>query len=360
MGIALCMEIAPQNSGGQHGCEKSSTNWQQRHKRMAKFWDRLDRPPEKAGGPDLQDRQGQSRRQWVHGRRMGKVAELGEEMDMDLIQVHNAICDHVHVRERPRVSGAVSQLMLGVCDAAGDCAAETIPVVVGCLTDLAEKGIDPEDEESYYSDEEDLGEVDPVVAAKGLGQVGDVTILDTLWSRCVPEDLRSRYCKWRDVSRGVGSSDGVGVRDMLDALVQDGALSRRTSVRQANGKAQARPKSSEKCAFILNCVKQNACDSRKPRGFQLPQIEHLRHSVLLGGQQKLYMAKVDLSNCFWPMRLPTCLVGEFSVCGRGPVCVAVLAFWLEVFTPPMPKIGVQQCSENFGRVVTCAIFCLPV
>ena len=202
---------------------------------------------------------------------------------MDLIQVHNAICDHVHVRERPRVSGAVSQLMLGVCDAAGDCAAETIPVVVGCLTDPAEKGIDPEDEESYYSDEEDLGEVDPAVAAKGQGQVGDVTILDTLWSRCVPEDLRSRYQKWRDASRGVGSSDGVGVREMLDALVQDGALSRRTSVRQASGKAQARPKSSEKCAFILNCVKQNACDSRKPRGFQPPQIEHLRDSVLLGG-----------------------------------------------------------------------------
>ena len=33
---------------------------------------------------------------------MGKVGELGEELDMDLIQVHEAICDQVHVRERPR------------------------------------------------------------------------------------------------------------------------------------------------------------------------------------------------------------------------------------------------------------------
>ena len=187
-----------------------------------------------------------------------------------------------------RVSEAVSQLLLEVCDAAGDCAAETIPVVVGCLTELAQKGIDPEDEESYYSDEEDHGEVDPAVAAKGLGQVGNVPIQDTLWSRCVPGDLRSRYQKWRDISGGVGSSDGVGVREMLDALVRDGALSRRTSVREASGKAQVRPKSSEKCAFILNCVKQNACDSRKPRGFQQPQME-IRGTPFCWGGDRSYI-----------------------------------------------------------------------
>ena len=41
---------------------------------------------------------------------------------------------------------------------------------------------------------------------------------------------------------------------------------------RAIGKAHVRPKSSEKCAFMLNCVKQNTCDGRKLRGFQLPQI----------------------------------------------------------------------------------------
>ena len=101
---------------------------------------------------------------------------------------------------------------------------------------------------------------------------------------------------------------------MLDALVRHGALSKHASVREASGKAQVRLKSSEKCAFIVNCVKRNACDSRKPRGFQLPQIEQLRDSILVGGRQKLYMAKLDLSNCFWSVRLPRRWVGEFSVC----------------------------------------------
>ena len=160
--------------------------------------------------------------------------------------------------------------------------------------------------------------MDPAIAAKGLDQVGNVPIQDTLWSRCVPEDLRNRYRyryrKWRDVSGGVGSLDGVGVLEMLDALVREGAPSKHVSVRETGGKAQVRPKCSTKCVFILNCVKQNACDDRKPRGFRLPQIERLRDSILLGGRQKLYMAKLDMSNYFWSVHLPERWVGDLSVC----------------------------------------------
>ena len=111
MGIASCMETGPQSSGGRHGYQRSSGNWQPRHGRMATFRDRLDRPPEKGEGPNLQDRQGWSRRQWAHSCRMGKDAELGEELDMDLFRVHNAVCDQVQAKERSRVSEAVSQLL---------------------------------------------------------------------------------------------------------------------------------------------------------------------------------------------------------------------------------------------------------
>ena len=102
--------------------------------------------------------------------------ELGEKLDVDMIRLHEAVCDLVQAKERYRPSKAVSQLLLRVCDAAGDYAREAIPVVVSRLTELGEKGIEPEDEESYYNDEEDHGEVDPAIAAKGLGQVGSVPI----------------------------------------------------------------------------------------------------------------------------------------------------------------------------------------
>ena len=251
---------------------------------MATFWDRLDRPPAKGEGPDQHGRQGQSRRQWAHSCRMGKIAEMGDELDMDLVRVHDQVCDQVHEKERANMLEPVSHLMLGICNAARDGAKEVIPMVVGCLSALCEKGVDSKHEEGYYNDEEDDGEGDPAVAARGLGQVGNVPMQDTLWSRCVPEDLRSRYQKWRRETSGVGSSRGVGLREMLDALVRDGALSKHMNMHEASGKAEVRPKSSEKCAFILNCANHNACDGCKRRGFQLPQMEHLCDSILLGGR----------------------------------------------------------------------------
>ena len=128
---------------------------------------------------------------------MEKIKELGGELDIDLMHVHDKLYNQMHAKERAKMSEAVSPLVLRICDAAGMGTAETVLVVVGCLTELAEKGIDPEDEESYYSDEEDDGEVDPTVAARGLGQVGNVPIAESLWSRCVPGDLRDRYRRCR-------------------------------------------------------------------------------------------------------------------------------------------------------------------
>ena len=205
----------------------------------------------------------------------------------------------------------------------------------------------------YYNDEEDHGEVDPAVAARGLGQVGNVPITESLWSRCVPEDLRGRYQKWRQETHGVDVSDGVGVREMLDALVQDGALRKHENVPEDSGKTHVRPKSSEKCAFMLNCVKQNACDDCKPRGFQLPQIERLWDYVLLGGRQRLYMAKLDMSNWFWSLCLPRPWVGEFSVCvGDAQYVWQSLPFgWIY---SPLP------CQKLVYSVVRTSLWWLPV
>ena len=52
MDIASYMVTGPPSSRGQHGYEKSSAIWRQRHMRTAKFWVRLDRPPEKVEGPE--------------------------------------------------------------------------------------------------------------------------------------------------------------------------------------------------------------------------------------------------------------------------------------------------------------------
>ena len=183
-------------------------------------------------------------------------------------------------------------------------------MVVGRLIELAEKGIDLEHEDSYYNDEEEQEGVDPTIAARSLGPVGYVRLQNTLWSRYVPSNLQEKYREWKERSGGVGPFDGVGVSEMLDTLVRDGALSKRDGM----DVAKVRPKSSEKCPFILNCVKQNDSDARKPHGFHLPQTEQLWKALMLEGRRKLYLAKLDLSNCFWSIWLPKKWVGALSVC----------------------------------------------
>ena len=63
---------------------------------------------------------------------------------------------------------------------------------------------------------------------------------------------------------GVGDSKGVGVTEMLESLVEGGSLRRVPRSLGASGKARVIPKNSEKCSFIMNCMKQNASDCRPP------------------------------------------------------------------------------------------------
>ena len=64
--------------------------------------------------------------------------------------------------------------------------------------------------------------------------------------------------------RGVGDSKGVGVTEMLESLVDGGSLRRVTGSLGASGKARVIPKNSEKCRFIMNCMKQNAAFGLSP------------------------------------------------------------------------------------------------
>ena len=43
---------------------------------------------------------------------MEKLAELGEKLDMDLVPVHDKVCNEVHEKERARMSESMSQPIL--------------------------------------------------------------------------------------------------------------------------------------------------------------------------------------------------------------------------------------------------------
>ena len=65
-------------------------------------------------------------------------------MGLNLLAVHDQVCGLVGMDEEQGMSEAVGQLLLGVYEVAGERGAEALPMVVGCLTEMAEKGLDPE------------------------------------------------------------------------------------------------------------------------------------------------------------------------------------------------------------------------
>ena len=60
----------------------------------------------------------------------GEMVELGDTLGIDLVRVHDAVCDQVRTKERPLVFEAVSLLLLGVRNMAGNHGAETVRVMV--------------------------------------------------------------------------------------------------------------------------------------------------------------------------------------------------------------------------------------
>ena len=91
---------------------------------------------------------------------------------------------------------------------------------------------------------------------------------------------------------------------MLESLVEGGSLRRVPKSMGASGKARVIPKNSEKCGFIMNCMKQNASDCRPPPRFVLPQLEALRDCLLLRKRKRVYMIKFDVSNSYWSILMP--------------------------------------------------------
>ena len=145
--------------------------------------------------------------------RLKALGDLDRAPGLNLLAMHDQVCSLVEKDEEQGMSQVIGQLLLGVYEAAWERGAEMLPMVVGCLTEMAEKGLDAEDKDSYYSDEEEPEGVDPTIAARGLGPVGCAPLQETLWSQYVPSNLQKRY-RNKNVGGGggVGPSHGVGVR----------------------------------------------------------------------------------------------------------------------------------------------------
>ena len=115
-------------------------------------------------------------------------------------------------------------LLSGVMEVAGSQALGALTSVLQALDTMPEDDWEDEDEESYYSDEDGEEDVSPDLAGTGIRECGRVQLSESLWRRAVPDDLLEKYREWLKDTGGVGGSKGVGVKEMLESLVEGGSL----------------------------------------------------------------------------------------------------------------------------------------
>ena len=82
----------------------------------------------------------------------------------------------------------------------------------------------------------------------------------------------------------------------------------------AIGRALVIPKNSEKCRMILRCGEQNLTGGVKPKGFYLPQVEEIRDRLVFENKPSWWwMCKLDVSNCYWRIRLLAQWMKNFNI-----------------------------------------------
>ena len=132
---------------------------------------------------------------------------------------------------------------------------------------------------------------------------------------------------------------------MLEAIRQPGAL-QRTRDTCATGRVVVIPKNSEKRNMIFNCRAQNHADPRKPKGFKLPQIERIWEKLLFSEVKEWWwMCKLELSNCFWSIRLPALWRHFFKVFVRGGGGQMDQApIWVGLFPCSLSETSLPDCA----------------
>ena len=216
------------------------------------------------------------------------------------------------------------------------------------LETISEEGLSQASEEAYYDDDE-LEPVSLQLARRGIGEVGKVRMADTIWRRCVPKDLLRTYQAWdRKYASGIPMVDSPTVGDMLSAIRDAGPLKKCS---EARGISKARvipknPRNSQKCALIFACVGLNDADWRKPPKFRLPHIEQVTRLMAEAGH-KAFLGKIDLSNCFWSIRMLYKWCKVFP-CEHTPGMfpLADSALRVEVLACTLPETCVRASQEG--------------
>ena len=193
------------------------------------------------------------------------------------------------------------------------------------------------------------------MARAGLGKAGRASVARSIWKKCVPPDLLDVYLRaFRSGSSFAtpNSRSASKLRKMMNSVRLD-ANGLRITGRPASAPAFLRYKIRTKCCLLLNATKINAADDTRPPRIKLPSLQLLAERLAKPAGKRLWMAKLDLTNAYWSIRLPGAWRRVFvvRVHGRG---------WRYTRLPFGWKYSPAVCQHLVRALVRSAVQGLPV
>ena len=129
------------------------------------------------------------------------------------------------------------------------------------------------------------GPVDEETAKKGLGKKWSCPIPEVIWRRCVPIGLLDDIENWEPSKSKIEPRPVCDVGAVLcNTLVKEGFLERQFLQMQPNSSAFPKPKTKDKCTFILDTRNLIEQQSSRPTPCSMPSIFGVfEKEVTLGG-----------------------------------------------------------------------------
>jgi hypothetical protein len=139
-----------------------------------------------------------------------------------------------------------------------------------------------------------VGDVSVETAGRGLGRAGCMEIDRELWDKVVGDNLPENL---PDPPLGRGK---VNAGVMVDKLLEEGHL--KVCTGKPNATIHLRPKTLLKCCLIANPKTVNLNMKLRPPKFKRPNLQRLAKKLLRG--MRGVGCTLDVSNCYWSLRLP--------------------------------------------------------
>ena len=159
--------------------------------------------------------------------------------------------------------------------------------------------------------------MDEETAQKGLGKKGSCPIPEVVWKRCVPIGLPNDIENWDPTKSKVQPRRLSEVRAVrCNTLVREGFLERQYLPVEPNCSAFPKPKTKEKCSFILDMRNFIEQQSFRPPPCSMPSISDVFETAMkLGRGGEVYASTIDVSKFYWSLVMPNKFWSKFRLPG---------------------------------------------